>query len=70
MTTLTSRALVLDLLTVGQSCNETESVGRVRDAGLGRGTSMGVGQGWVVGSDCNMIRPSLQVEAGLNREWG
>lgn len=31
---------------------------------------MGVGQGWVVGSDCNMIRPSLQVEAGLNREWG
>lgn len=70
MTPLTSRALVLDLLTIGQSCNETESVGRVRDAGLGRGKSTGVGQGRVVGSDCNMIRPPLQVEAGLNREWG
>jgi len=51
MTTLTSRALVLDLLTIGQSCNETESVGRVRDAGLGRGKSTGVGRGRVVGSD-------------------
>ena len=70
VTTLTSRALVLDLLTIGQSCKETESVGRVRDAGVGRGKSTGVGQGregWVVGSDYNMIRPSLQLEAGLNR---
>lgn len=23
-----------------------------------------------MGSDCNMIRPSLGMEAGLNREWG
>lgn len=68
VTTPTSRALVLGLRTTGQSCEETESVGRARmpdqDGGRARG---GAGQGWVVGSDCNMIRPSLQLEAGLNR---
>lgn len=45
VTTLTSRALVLGLLSTGQSCKETESVGGVRAAELGGVKSTGVGRG-------------------------
>lgn len=45
VTTLTSRALVLDLLTIGQSCNETESGRQSEGCWIRKGEEHGGGAG-------------------------